>query len=140
MQGPSPFYACLFAFSAFSLIFYIFVLFIIAKNRKTAPFNSSFFTLALSLGIIDCIVIINSYATVKFAGWGWIPDFYLSTNNANGSTFRELMAANGSSRLALVSQVLAWGPAAAQYVSVLLTAINRLTAVYTPLRHETVIF
>uniref|UniRef100_A0A914XDJ5 7TM GPCR serpentine receptor class x (Srx) domain-containing protein n=1 Tax=Plectus sambesii TaxID=2011161 RepID=A0A914XDJ5_9BILA len=63
---------------------------------------------------------------VKFAGWGWVPDsFYLSTNDANGS-----------SRLALVAEVLVWGPGAAQYVSVLLTAINRLTAVYTPLRHE----
>uniref|UniRef100_A0A914X6N3 Uncharacterized protein n=1 Tax=Plectus sambesii TaxID=2011161 RepID=A0A914X6N3_9BILA len=63
---------------------------------------------------------------VKFAGWGWVPDsFYLSTNDANGS-----------SRLALVAEVLVWGPGAAQYVSVLLTAVNRLTAVYTPLRHE----
>lgn len=116
---------CMLIFVSISVPFYILFLLCILINRRKEPFNSTFFTLCLSLGVADIATLIHSYVFVKTPGWSWGHVFWV-TYGSRGSF------------LALYSNALMWGLALAQHIGVLLIAINRFTAIALSLRHENV--
>ena len=55
--------SCWLVFVIVSLLLYIVIMIALVFNRRVSPFNSSFFTLWIFLGVIDCATTIS--------GWVW---------------------------------------------------------------------
>ena len=53
--------SCWLVFVIVSLLFYVVTMLALVYNRQVSPFNSSFFTLWIWLGVIDCSTTITSW-------------------------------------------------------------------------------
>jgi hypothetical protein len=72
-EPNTPAQAVYFAFVMLAEAVYIFVVVALIVNRNVPPFNSSFFTLWINLGITDCLLTITTRTLSKdFAGVDWI--------------------------------------------------------------------
>lgn len=114
---------CLFIFAGISVPIYLLVLLTIVLNQQ--KFNSSFFTLCLSLGIYDLAYIIHEYLFDKASNFGYFAPFFANYGYNGGF-------------LALYATVLEWGFTMGQFTGTLIIAINRFTAIVFSISHEKV--
>uniref|UniRef100_A0A914XRN4 G-protein coupled receptors family 1 profile domain-containing protein n=1 Tax=Plectus sambesii TaxID=2011161 RepID=A0A914XRN4_9BILA len=105
----------------FSFVVYLFIMFVIIKNRKNEDMQSSFFKLWISLGVADCLHFIHSYTLMRLPLLGVFHDFY---------------QANDSGVIPVFALLFSHYLFQTQLFGNLLFAINRYTAVAYVTKHE----
>ena len=115
----------LFALTCISFIIYSIFLATIIRLHTKKPFNSSFFTLCIPLGVVDLLSILNSYINHKLPDWGWY-----TTNFNTSSWYANVMAKVGMN--------ITYFCGYCQSLSLLALAFNRCTVFLCPLRHQQV--
>lgn len=120
-----PVDVCLIVLVIICLPVYILFLLTIIINRNVSPFNSSSFTILLSVGFFDIAYLFHSYIFEWAANFGW---------------FQQFFAANGDqgSFLALYATLLVWALLLGQSLGSMMLSFNRFTAVFFSLHHEKV--
>lgn len=112
-------------FVSVSVPIYITFILTVIRNRSKEPFKSAFFTLCVSLGAADIVMVLHSYLFVKTAGWGWFAKIWLFYGQRG-------------SILALYGNSMMFSMAVNQHLGVLFLGVNRFTAIVFSVRHEKV--
>ena len=125
-----------------SLLFYVVTMIALVYNRQVSPFNSSFFTLWIFLGVIDCSTTIANWMWRNPPTLQWwyyttlqpVKDFIKCIENVSETL------QNGT--LYLWNRYYGMGSyiffAHAQYAGVVLLCLNRLTSIIAPMKHKAV--
>jgi hypothetical protein len=125
MTAPNPIEYFLVVCNAVSIPIYLFFLVIVFRNRSKEPFNSSFFALSFSLGLIDIPQIIRRFFNRSVTwGFGYIYVRYLPM-------WLVYIFFNGD-------VIFLWYNQQAQNISAMWLALNRLTALALPIKYERV--
>ncbi len=96
-------------------IFYITLLYTIYKSRAMAPFNSSFFTFVINIGILDLLHINDKWLLANFPMFGWFGmDKFVMINPVLIGTFMDFVG---------------WFTAFGQISAVVLLAANRVSVI-----------
>ncbi|KAK6061672.1 hypothetical protein COOONC_00665 [Cooperia oncophora] len=111
-------YSCM-TYMAITLPLYITVVTIMITLRKTS-YKGMFYRIFIVGGVLDIIAILNNYLGAIFPSRSWFLDFYMS----QGTTFGQIYL------------VIAWTTRCSQGCTVTLLALNRATAVCSPIRHK----
>ncbi len=66
----------LFVLAIVSLTLYLAIIVLLIKRRNQKHFNSPFYKIFVSLGLIDISQLVNSYVTLRFPMFGLFPSLY----------------------------------------------------------------
>ena len=127
----------------FATPFYLFLLFILLKNRKIEPYDSVFYRLIFLLGVIDLLSIAHTYFFLKLTEFPMFLAFYrgvFEMNSENEAIEYEELDCRKSSRcraLATYGHVAVLMLGTCQYIGITMTSLNRFTALaftFSPLQ------
>ncbi|XGW33382.1 hypothetical protein V3C99_017652 [Haemonchus contortus] len=110
---------CCMTYMAITLPLYIAVVTIMFVLRRSS-YKGMFYRIFMVGGVIDIIAIVNSYLGAIFPSRSWFLEFYMS----QGTTFGHVYV------------IIAWTTRCSQGCTVTLLALNRATAVCSPIRHK----
>lgn len=68
----------LFIYAVLSLVLYIAIIVLLLLRRKQKNFDSAFYKIFISLGLVDILQLINSYITLRCPIIGLFPTLYSS--------------------------------------------------------------
>ncbi|VDO19267.1 unnamed protein product [Heligmosomoides polygyrus] len=113
-------YSCM-TYMAITLPLYIAVVTIMIGLRRTA-YKGMFYRIFMVGGVIDIIAIFNNYLGAIFPSRSWFLGFYMTHGPTVGQVYI----------------IIAWTLRCSQGCTVTLLALNRATAVCSPIRHKQV--
>ncbi|TMS34821.1 hypothetical protein L596_002335 [Steinernema carpocapsae] len=118
MRMPTPLDICFLVISAILFVMYIFFLITLVVYRRSQPFRSVFFSLTLTLGVVDVLQMFHVYLLLKFPSFGWMTNsFYLKLPQP-------------------VVKYGIWALAFNQHLAVFIIAVNRFSAIVIPHGHN----